>query len=265
MNEIKFYKYHGAGNDFILINTSETDETLFTNSRVEQMCSRRTGIGADGLILISATSEADFRMRYFNSDGKESTMCGNGGRCAVAMARHIDLIKSNTTQFIASDGPHYAEILDNNMIRLKMKDIAGIEERGDYYFIDSGSPHVVIMVDDPDSVDVVELGRKIRYNYRFFKEGTNVNFVSLCEADSMKVRTYERGVEDETLSCGTGAVASAAFCSFIAKKPGQYKKQVIMQGGTLYVDFEYDGSQFRNVFLTGPAEFVFQGFYPAEK
>ncbi|MFW6101370.1 MAG: diaminopimelate epimerase, partial [Bacteroidota bacterium] len=202
-----FHKYHGAGNDFIIINNRQG---VFPPDKnvIKRLCRRRFGIGADGLMFLETSAEADFYMRYFNSDGNESTMCGNGGRCIVSFAYDQGLIDKKT-RFLASDGPHEAVIRDDNLVALKMQDVERVKTLGEHYFVDTGSPHYVRFVDDPEQVNVYEEGRKIRYNSQFSETGVNVNFVSLEEGDQIAIRTYERGVENETLACGTGAVASA--------------------------------------------------------
>ena len=254
---IEFYKYHGTGNDFILINDLSH---VFTDDNVElirHLCERRFGIGADGLILLRKHTDLDFRMVYFNSDGKEGTMCGNGGRCAVAFAFRMGLCGESAT-FMAVDGTHIAKVIDRDRIQLKMQSVKSIRIRSDHYELDTGSPHYVSFVDKVEEVDVYKEGRKIRMSNAFRADGINVNFVEYGQ-DRLFVRTYERGVENETWSCGTGVVASALCASLRgASKQSEYK--VRTRGGDLTVSFrKEDDNNFRNIILDGPAEFVFQG------
>ncbi len=258
--EISFTKYHGAGNDFIMIDDSALCFPLSDSELIASMCHRRFGIGADGLIVLQQDKQYDFKMSYFNSDGLEGSMCGNGGRCAAKFANELGWAKHHTC-FMAIDGVHYADILENGTVKLRMNDVNKVMEKGDYYFVNTGSPHVLIVVDDIDSVDVVGLGRRIREDKQNFPEGTNVNFIGLCGSSSLKLRTYERGVEDETWACGTGSVASAVFCAFLNDKTGSQSIDLQTKGGKLVVDFDYDGKSFTNIYLTGPAESVFSGKY----
>lgn len=224
------------------------------------MCNRRLGIGADGMMLINSHTEYDFEMVYFNSNGKEGSMCGNGGRCIVAFAHSLGMIKDKTI-FLAMDGIHEAQIFNdssnrNAAIRLKMADVADFKKSKDHYEINTGSPHYVKFVENPDEIDIVSEGKKIRYS-NAFPDGTNVNFVNTGD-DSIYVRTYERGVEDETLSCGTGVTASA-IAAFLSGNFPSGAVDVKTRGGQLHVDFEKKDNLFRNVWLTGPATFVFKG------
>ncbi|HMJ46539.1 MAG TPA: diaminopimelate epimerase, partial [Ferruginibacter sp.] len=206
--EFTFYKYHGSGNDFIILDNREGEFTAFTSKQVKILCHRRFGIGADGLILLCKKEGYDFEMIYYNSDGKPGSMCGNGGRCLVRFAYHMGLHKY-TYHFLAADGDHEAEIGINEIIRLKMQDVKEVEEHSSYSIVNTGSPHFVKFANDIMNVDVVESGRDIRNSKAFLKDGINVNFVENIGEDSIFVRTYERGVEDETLSCGTGVTAAA--------------------------------------------------------
>lgn len=258
---IEFYKFEGTGNDFIMLDGREIDYSFLTQQQVERLCNRRFGIGADGLIILTPDGEYDFRMVYYNSDGRLSTMCGNGGRCLTAFSNMIGYT-GDKARFIAVDGEHDATI---NMhtgneweVSLKMIDVQGSEKIGDDYFINTGSPHYVKFVNNTNEVDVYSEGRKVRYSNRFTAEGTNVNFISLGDG-KVNVRTYERGVEDETLSCGTGVTASAiaAKLSGIEADNGIYP--VVTKGGNLNVRFTYNNGQFSNVWLTGPAKFVYKG------
>jgi len=255
--QVQFYKYHGAGNDFILIDNREF--IINPNPRlIKQLCNRRFGIGSDGLMLIENSQKADFSMRYFNSDGHEASMCGNGGRCIVSFAWKKGLIP-NETEFIASDGFHAAKILDNGIVALKMNDVDNVKKIGKHYFIDTGSPHYVMFVGDIDKSKVQEEGKKIRYDESVSKYGTNVDFVQIINEDEISIRTYERGVEDETLACGTGAVASA-IATHLLHETDKFSFPVHVLGGKLQVDFKMkDETYFYDIWLTGPAEFVFKG------
>ncbi|MCF8335043.1 MAG: diaminopimelate epimerase [Bacteroidales bacterium] len=258
----QFHKYHGAGNDFIIIDNRQKPFKPDSNV-IEGLCRRKFGIGADGLMLLEKSAEADFYMRYFNSDGKESTMCGNGGRCIVAFARDLGIIDRNT-QFLASDGEHKALIKEDNLIALKMQDVERVKIFDDHFFVDTGSPHYVRFVDNLSKVPVYEEGKKIRYNTGISETGTNVNFVSFEKEGLISIRTYERGVENETLACGTGAVASAiSACLHSHTDKNSYT--VNAMGGRLHVSFEpAGGNRFTNVWLTGPAEYVFEGSFPRD-
>lgn len=259
MKKIEFYKYQGAGNDFVLIDNRDSSFPSKNNALVKQLCDRRFGVGADGLILLQNNAKSDFEMLYYNADGFKGSMCGNGGRCVVAFAESLKLIKSKTV-FLASDGLHEAFRIGSN-ISLKMKDVQGIEKIGKDFFLNTGSPHYVRFVKDVNSVDVVKEGRKIRFNKRFSEEGTNVNFVEIGKKELL-VRTYERGVEDETLSCGTGvtAVALVAASKKIIPKAKQYLLHT--RGGKLKVSFSLNApSEFNSIWLEGPATFVYKGLF----
>ncbi len=253
---VKFYKYQGTGNDFVMI---DNRNLALTNERaqIEKLCNRRFGIGADGLIYLQSKEGYDFEMVYFNSDGNESTMCGNGGRCLIRFAHDLGLI-ADKCKFMAIDGEHEGEILSDGRVSLKMKDVDCIESYNSDYVLNTGSPHYVQFANYVANLKVYEEGYKIRNSARFAAEGINVNFAEKKSADELFVRTYERGVEAETLSCGTGVVASAlAFAS----KNGSLLSRVSIEtpGGKLQVNFEAQGNGYRNIFLTGPAERVFEG------
>jgi diaminopimelate epimerase len=254
-----FYKYHGAGNDFILIDNRDGSFRADT-STISSMCQRRFGVGADGLMLLEASGDYDFSMRYYNSDGKESTMCGNGGRCMVAFAHALGLINSSAV-FLASDGPHQAKILTNGLISLNMRDVTGVRQHQGNDLIDTGSPHYVIHVEDTENIDVIREGKAIRYDKNISEQGVNVNFIRRSADQHISIRTYERGVEDETLACGTGSVAAAisAHLRHPADKPSYI---LHAPGGDLQVHFDsQDNHTFTNIWLTGPAEFVFEGWH----
>lgn len=255
--EISFYKYHGTGNDFIILDNRNGNYSSLTNHQIENLCERRFGIGADGLILYEKEEGYDFRMKYFNSDGLRGTMCGNGGRCMIQFAFDMGLTRF-TYRFMASDGPHEAEITSDKIIRLKMQDVNSFEDHGTFSILDTGSPHYVKFVSELSDVDVVTSGRDIRNNKRFAAEGINVNFVEVLNEGKISVRTYERGVEQETLSCGTGVTAAAIACSHNSR--GFNRVEVVTRGGNLSVEYNrIDEQHFDNIWLCGPATFVFKG------
>lgn len=255
--KLEFYKYQGAGNDFIMIDNRSGFFEHDNQTLIESLCHRRFGVGADGLILLENAEGYDFRMVYFNSDGREASMCGNGGRCIVAFARQLGII-STSTVFIASDGPHEANVDDLGLVDLKMIDVERIESLVDGYFLNTGVPHLVHFVDDLHTIDVELEGRQLRWDARFQPAGTNVNFVKI-EGDHLTVFTYERGVEAETLACGTGITASALSAAFNAGKiSGEYK--ITAKGGDLTVRFQQDSGRYTNIWLKGPALLVYDGF-----
>jgi diaminopimelate epimerase len=256
---LRFYKYHGTGNDFILIDNR--DEGFVPQAElIARLCHRRSGIGADGLIMLNNAQGFDFRMRYFNADGNESTMCGNGGRCVVAFADYLSLAPGKS-RFLANDGEHTGSVLsqDGNasQIRLSMNDVSDFQKFGKDFIINTGSPHFVRFVKDVDKTDVVKKGRALRYHADFQPGGINVNFVE--ERDGhIFVRTYERGVEDETLSCGTGVTASSlAYAAIKGLKEGVIS--VSTKGGNLKVYFVRKGMIFTGIYLEGPTVKVFDG------
>ncbi len=260
MTSISFSKYHGAGNDFILVENIENKFDLSTK-QIEFLCNRHFGIGADGLILLNKAlnDNEQFSMRYFNSDGKESSMCGNGGRCITAFANNLKIIDKKAV-FSALDGIHYAEVLDNKdfqtEVSLQMKDVIDVSKYEDDFILNTGSPHYVRFVKDVMSMNIVSEARKIRYNNKFKEEGINVNFVEITN-DGIFVRTYERGVEDETLSCGTGVTASAICYSLLGKNINQIEINTL--GGKLKVFLQKENNAFNNIILQGGATFVFNG------
>lgn len=255
--QLEFYKYQGTGNDFVMIdNRSETfpkDDTKL----IERLCDRRFGIGADGLILLENDPETDFRMVYYNSDGNQSSMCGNGGRCLVAFAKKLNVIGNDTT-FIATDGLHHASVGDNGLVSLQMIDVANIKKSDDHVFLNTGSPHHVQMVDDLEHYNVKEKGAEIRYGDLYGKQGSNINFVKKIDDKTFSLRTYERGVEDETLACGTGATAVAIAMNATGETDAT-SIDLNVEGGKLVVSFNKEAGKFTDVFLKGPAEFVFKG------
>jgi diaminopimelate epimerase len=264
MNKIKFWKYQGAGNDFIMVD-QRIEQKLSRSDvpTIARLCDRRFGIGGDGLILLQLTPGYDFEMIYFNSDGRESSMCGNGGRCIAAFARQLGII-NDSCHFLAIDGPHDARIKMVSegkwWVELKMSDVRAVEQHENVFVLNTGSPHFVRFENHLDQLDVVREGRAIRYSDRFKKDGINVNLVEV-QPDGLEIRTYERGVEDETLACGTG-VTAAALAHFLYKKlpAGRSEIPVHAKGGDLAVRFEAhaDGA-FSDIWLIGPAENVFEG------
>jgi diaminopimelate epimerase len=251
---IEFYKYQGTGNDFIMIDDREKEFDLTDNDLIAALCERRMGIGADGLILLREHGTLDFEMIYFNADGKESSMCGNGGRCIIAFAQMLEMTGNETT-FMAIDGEHKGRLMDDG-IYLQMQDVKKIEGVGDGLVLNTGSPHYIEMVDELDYIDVDKQGRKIRNSVPFKKDGINVNFV--LDANELQVRTYERGVEAETLSCGTGVVATAIAMHY-ANCIEETLVNVKTKGGELTVSFEEFNGGYRNIWLSGEASMVFAG------
>ena len=254
---IQFYKYQGTGNDFILLDNRQNLFSKNDTKLIERLCNRRFGIGADGLILLENDKNSDFKMVYYNSDGNESSMCGNGGRCIVAFAKQLGVVDHETT-FTAVDGLHYAKISASGIVSLQMKDVDQIRIASDYVFMDTGSPHHVAVVEDVKAVPVKEIGSQIRYSDLYGTAGSNVNFVEPISDSHFAVRTYERGVEDETLSCGTGVTAAAIAMNAIGKTTSN-AISLQVEGGALDVTFQKEGTRYTQVFLTGPAKFVFEG------
>jgi diaminopimelate epimerase len=253
---IPFSKYHGTGNDFILIDNRNGTVSL-SAEQIAKLCHRRYGIGADGLMLLENAVGYDFRMVYFNADGNEGSMCGNGGRCMVRFAHDTGILNSEY-RFIATDGPHEASIEMDGTIRLKMKDVNSIESHNSFDLLDTGSPHVVKQVSAISDFNVFDEGKSIRNSHQFAEKGVNVNFVETLSEDRIYVRTYERGVEDETYSCGTGVTASALVNAH--NERGFNHVDVETNGGILFVEFEKTGdSSFENIWLAGPAVKVFEG------
>lgn len=257
MLKIKFFKYEGTGNDFIMIHDPEKDiEKKLTEKTIAYWCHRRFGIGADGLILIQPESGFDFRMVYFNADGRQSSMCGNGGRCAAYFAQKLGICGDHV-RFVAIDGPHAAEI-EAEQVHLGMIDVHEIQIQPQGHIeLNTGSPHLIVWSDQLDQLDVDSEGRTIRYSAPYQKEGINVNFSEACGANELKIRTYERGVEAETLSCGTG-VTAAAIAAAVSKgfaSPVNIKTP----GGELQISFERQGNSFTSIVLKGPVKEVYSG------
>lgn len=255
--KLRFSKYEGTGNDFILFD----DRQLvfpFDENLIKTLCDRHFGIGADGILLVRPEDGFDFRMVYYNSDGSPATFCGNGGRCITAFAHKLRIAGKNC-RFMAADGIHNALIINENNLKMEvellMQDAEIYHSEDENYFMNTGTYHLVKFVADPDKVDILAEGRKIRYESKFQPEGTNVNFACL-QKDGLYVRTYEKGVENETLSCGTGVTATAIAASL---KYGGNGFEVRTRGGKLYMHFERHENTFTQVKLTGPARFVFEG------
>ena len=266
MKNISFVKMSGAGNDFILINKSQIPNIVLTNSVISQLCDRRNGIGADGIIIIKNTQGYDFVMDYYNADGSFGALCGNGARCAIKFANDTGITDSDSVSFISNEVEFSGELLVNGLIKLNLQptkvidenimiDVGGSNVSGSY--VDTGSPHVVLIVDDLNLQPIVQTGKEIRYNPAFAPGGTNVNFIKFVNG-KIHIRTYEKGVENETLACGTGAVAAAiiGFRKFEIQPP----IFLLTKGGDeLIVNFITDGSKFSNVSLTGPAKKIYNG------
>jgi diaminopimelate epimerase len=254
--KIPFFKYQGTGNDFVMIDDRKSQFDIHAQILIEKLCHRRFGIGADGLILLRNHPDYDFEMVYFNSDGRQTSMCGNGGRCIVKFAHQIGVFQEKTT-FLAIDGVHDAFIREN-LVHLKMNDVTDIEVGKDFYFLNTGSPHYVKEVKEVENVPLIPIAHEIRYGKRFAEKGVNVNLIEKDSDHSIYVRTYERGVEDETYSCGTGVTAAClvAHLTQELKSPIDVKTK----GGNLSVSFEKEDEKFKNIFLIGAAEYVFEGF-----
>jgi diaminopimelate epimerase len=253
---LEFYKYQGTGNDFVMIDNRQQHFNKNNTELINTLCDRRFGVGGDGLILLEEDSASDFKMVYFNADGNESTMCGNGGRCIVAFAKFLGIIATKTT-FNAVDGLHKATIRDD-LVELQMIDVVNIEAHENFTVLDTGSPHYVTLVDGIKSLNIAEAGANIRYSEMFKAQGINVNFVSKISDDTFRVRTYERGVEDETLSCGTGVTAVALAMHYI----GETEKNLVklqVEGGMLEVRFEKQDTNYTNIWLIGKATQVYKG------
>lgn len=255
---IKFHKYQGAGNDFILIDHRGTPLKNIDTKLVSHLCDRRFGIGADGLMFLLDSVAYDFEMVYYNADGNVGSMCGNGGRCIVAFAKYLGIIDSETN-FLAVDGPHYAKITaEGNWVELQMIDVDSIDQDADAFVLNTGSPHYVKEVQALDTFDVYTEGYHIRNNDTYKANGINVNFIEQ-KPEHLFVRTFERGVEDETYACGTGATAAALSIAKKQQQTGHIAMPIRVLGGNLQINFNYDGQKFTDVFLCGPAERVFEG------
>ena len=254
--QLEFYKYQGTGNDFVMVDNRSEFFPKENIDLIAHLCDRRFGIGGDGLILLENDKETDFKMVYYNSDGNQSSMCGNGGRCLVAFAKELGVVQNKTT-FIATDGLHHAKISEDGLISLQMIDVTEVKIHPDYVFMNTGSPHHVQMVDDLENYNIKENGARIRYGDLYGKAGSNVNFVKQIDETTFSLRTYERGVEDETLSCGTGATAVAIAMNALGNTDAS-SVNLNVQGGKLIVSFDRYDNIFTQVILKGPAEFVFK-------
>ena len=256
--KINFQKYQGTGNDFVIMDNRSKDHSSLTASHIRHICDRRFGVGCDGLMLLNEKEGYDFEMKYYNADGRESSMCGNGGRCLVKFAYELGIHK-NVYHFLAADGLHEAEIDTDGTVSLKMQDVNHVSKFHGDFLLNTGSPHYIKMVNDVMNVDVFKKGRDVRYSKEFEQDGVNVNFVEqLPEDDKILVRTYERGVEDETWSCGTGVTAAALICYH--NENGFNDVEVKTLGGTLTVEFDrVDDNHYTNIWLSGPAEKIFEG------
>lgn len=258
-NKIDFFKIQGAGNDFVVIDNRAGDFSSLTVSDIASLCDRRFGVGADGLLLLSKSDEYAFRMEYFNQDGSRASFCGNGARCICLFAVTIGAVSDSDFSFIADDGSHKAHVdVANGSVDLTMKDVVSVRQQADGAFVlNTGVPHYVRFVDDVDSVDIMSAAPAIRYSDAYKPDGVNVNFATMTSPAHIKIRTYERGVEGETLACGTGITAAAisTYC-----KTGSNRVSVSARGGNLSVSFRAnaDGS-FSDVLLSGPAHIVFKG------
>ena len=250
---ITFFKYQGTGNDFIMVNAIDKD-VILEPLQIKRLCDRKFGIGADGIILIKPDVKTDFYVDYYNPDGSQS-FCGNGSRCAVSFAYAEHVFEGKTCSFNAIDGTHTGEVLDIDNIEISMSDVEGIEEIDSDFVLDTGSPHFVRRCSALKEFDIIVEARKVRYNQRFSEQGINVNFISQ-NGSEIHMRTYERGVEDETLSCGTG-VTAAALSS--VSEDGVYSRKIITKGGGLMVNFKKSGDLFQTIRLQGAAKFVFSG------
>lgn len=255
--QLAFFKYQGTGNDFVILDNRTGRYDGLSKEQVKLLCERRFGIGADGLMLLNTREGYDFEMKYYNADGGESTMCGNGGRCLVKFAYDMGIVKT-VYHFLAIDGPHEASVGLDGIVSLKMVDVAGIEKKNGHYVLNTGSPHYVTFSNNVMLEDIAAKGRSIRNSEPFKAEGINVNFVEqLSQRDHILVRTYERGVEAETFSCGTGVTAAALVCYH--NDNGFNRVEIKTLGGHLSVDYDKFGDQYQNIWLNGPAQKVFEG------
>ncbi|MBD80841.1 MAG: diaminopimelate epimerase [Crocinitomicaceae bacterium] len=253
---MEFWKYQGAGNDFVMVDDRQNKFDETDNQLIEKLCDRRFGIGADGLILLRNMG-SQLEMVYFNSDGHSSSMCGNGGRCFTAFANFLGLVDNNELEFLAIDGMHEAKI-EGELIDLKMIDVHSVESIRNDFFLDTGSPHYVVDSGNIGDLDIVQEAHKIRYSSRFQDEGTNVNFVEF-NPGQLRLRTYERGVENETLACGTGVTAVALVAELLGKNTHKGMSKIKAEGGELEVSYTRTASGFENIWLKGPAEQAFHG------
>ncbi len=253
---LEFFKYQGAGNDFVIF---DNRDGLFPKDNValiRKICDRRFGVGGDGLMLLEDVEGFDFKMIYYNADGHPGSMCGNGGRCLVSFAHSLGLFDSQT--LFQANGNRYTAHMSNDKVSLNMLDVNRLETSDGHVFLDTGSPHHVQFEENLKKLDVFSMGRKIRFGDPYSEEGTNVNFVEQVNDNTFKVRTYERGVEDETLSCGTGVTAVALASHFLGKTTSE-RVRIQTEGGNLEVSFKASDGKFTDIVLTGPATFVYKG------
>ncbi len=255
---IHFYKYQGAGNDFILVDNRDNAVNHHHPELIARLCDRRFGIGGDGAMFLQNKAGYDFEMVYYNADGQPSSMCGNGGRCIVAFAKFLGIIDSDTN-FLAVDGPHYAKIsASGDWVSLQMIDVDTVSRDGEAYVLNTGSPHYIELVEGLKEKDVYADGYNIRHNNIYNEKGINVNFVEPM-TEGYFVRTFERGVEDETYACGTGVTAAALAMAKHNHQNGSINTPIKVLGGDLNIRFNYDGKKFSEIFLEGPAVKVFEG------
>jgi diaminopimelate epimerase len=254
--QMKFYKYQGCGNDFVLIDQRNSPAVL-SLELVKHLCDRRFGIGADGLMELLMSDKADFEMRYYNSDGNESSFCGNGGRCIAQFAKDLGIVNSDNAQFVFKENIYKVDYLENNIVSLLMQNVSGFSSNGDDLYFNTGSPHFIHFAENIDDIDLIPFARKIRYSDDF-PNGINVNLVERIDNFTIKMKTYERGVEDETFSCGTG-VTAAAIAFHFKKLTSANTISVQTKGGSFKVKFIEENSQYSNIKLIGPALKVFEG------
>ncbi len=254
---LHFEKYQATGNDFVIIKNLD-NSIILTQKQIEKICHRRFGIGADGLILIEKSQTADFKMKYYNSDGLEGSFCGNGSRCISMFAHKHKIVKDKKIKFDASDGIHFSEIKENNNVKLSMNDVREIIEFEDGYFLNTGSPHFVKIVKSLSGIDVYNLGRNISKEDRFYNKATNVNFIEIINNSVLQISTFERGVEDVTYSCGTGAIAAAIIFNKYFY-PESKIIEAITEGGILNISFERNNDWYHQIKLMGPAIKVYSG------
>lgn len=253
---LPFVKYQGTGNDFILIDNRSGAWNSLSVSTIQKVCDRRFGIGADGLIKINSISGFDFEVDYYNSDGSKS-FCGNGARCSVAFAHELGITK-DAVSFMAIDGAHEA-VKKDNLVYLRMNDVTDMDTTHPEYVLNTGSPHFVHFTENVADFDIVAYGKQIRYSDKYKQEGINVNAIHQLDTHSFEIKTYERGVEDETLSCGTGVTAAALALGEKNQIEGAFEYKVKSQGGNLSVKFTRADSKFSDIWLIGPAVSVFKG------
>jgi diaminopimelate epimerase len=258
MQKITFYKFQGAGNDFILVDNRDNSYSYINNNQIVKLCDRHFGIGSDGFILINDSVENDFEMDFYNPDGSQS-FCGNGARCAIAFYALLTN-RLGDFNFMAFDGIHSAVLISEEKVRLKMADVEQVKVLNDNCFeLNTGSPHYVLFTTDIGSIDVQSEGSKVRYSEHYKEHGINVNFVEILKNDLLSIRTYERGVENETLACGTGITAAVLSYAQNVKLSGLHRIEVQAKGGDLLVEFQKDEFSFKNIYLEGPSQFVFKG------